>query len=180
MRPRQQSLLLAFGLYGIVTCVCAAPLAPSAPAENTIALRSVSIMDSPQYIGGEAYRILMPADWQIDSAIIWRNDPANPASPRVRLRGPRGQEIGVLPAIAFVWNPQMLGRAFPQGSQYAGTEVQPPVLDPLECIQRVIIPRYRRELAGARIIKQEPLPELADVGRMKYPGPEYRNAAFRA
>jgi hypothetical protein len=137
-------------------------------------------MDSPQHIGGEAYRILMPSNWQMEGEIVWRNDPANPASPRLRLRGPRGEEIGVLPNIAFVWNPQMLGRNFPPGSFYAGTEVQPPVLDPFQCIQQVIVPRYQRNLSGARIVKQELLPELAEVGRMKYPGPEYRDAMFRA
>jgi hypothetical protein len=158
----------------------AAPSSQAAPGAGTFTLRAVSIMDSPQHIGGEAYRILMPANWQFDGDIVWRRDPANPASPRVRLRGPQGQEIGVLPAIAFVWNPQMLGRNFPPGSQYAGTEVEPPVLDPFQCIQRVIVPRYRRNLTGARIVKQELLPELAGVGRMKYPGAEYKDATFRA
>jgi hypothetical protein len=35
-------------------------------------------------------------------------------------------------------------------------------------------------LAGARVVKQDALPELAEVGHMKYPGPEYRDAMFRA
>jgi hypothetical protein len=121
----------------------------------------------------------MPSSWRLEGGIEWRNDPANPASPWVRLHGPRGQEIGVLPALAFVWNPQMLGRNFPPGSRYAGTEVEPPLLDPFQCIQRVIVPRYQRSLAGARVVKEEALPELAEVGHMKYPGPEYRNAQFR-
>lgn len=152
----------------------------STPAGNTLTLRSVSIMDSPQHIGGEAYRILMPSNWRLEGGIVWRNDPANPASPWVRLHGPGGQEIGVLPALTFIWNPQMLGRNFPPGSRYAGTEVEPPLLDPFQCIQRVIVPRYQRNLASARIVKEEPLPELAEVGHMKYPGPQYRNAVFRA
>ncbi|MBV9770748.1 MAG: hypothetical protein JOZ32_14330 [Bryobacterales bacterium] len=153
---------------------------PSAKAPGTFTLHAVAIMDSPQHIGGEAYRILAPANWKAQGGIVWRSDPSNPASPWVRLDGPRGQEIGVLPAIAFVWNPQMLGRNFPAGSRYAGTEVEPPVLDPFQCIQRIVIPRYLRNLSGAQIVKQESLPELAEVGHMKYPGPEYRNAIFRA
>lgn len=176
--------LFALGLSAFVPVTLALAQtprsAPAASAANTLTLRSVSIMDSPQHIGGEAYRILMPSTWQMQGGIEWRNDPANPASPWVRLRGPRGEEIGVLPALSFVWNPRMLGRNFPPGSHYAGTEVEPPVMDPFQCIERVILPRYLRNFTGARIVNQEPLPELADVGHMKYPGPEYRNAVFRA
>jgi hypothetical protein len=137
-------------------------------------------MDTSAQVGGEAYRILKPANWRSEGGIIWRKDPANPASVWVRLTGPQGQELGVLPPIAFVWNPQLLGRNFPAGSQYAGTEVQPPVLDPFQCIQRIVIPRYLRNLTAARLVKQEYLPELAEVGHMKYPGPEFRSAVFRA
>jgi hypothetical protein len=169
----------AFGIF-LSAVISASGQTKPAPPVDTLTLRSTGIMDSPQHIGGEAYRILVPATWRLEGGIEWRNDPANPASPWVRLHGPRGQEIGVLPALTFVWNPQMLGRNFPPGSHYAGTEVEQPVLDPFQCIQRVIIPRYLRNLSGANVVKQEPLPELADVGHMKYPGPEYRNAQFRA
>src|ERR1700692_2437908 len=63
----------------------ATPAPKALQAAGTFTLRAVSIMDSPQHIGGEAYRILMPANWQLYGDIVWRNDPANPASPRVRL-----------------------------------------------------------------------------------------------
>jgi hypothetical protein len=139
---------------------------------------TVSIMDSPQYIGGEAYRILAPVDWRVEGGIIWKNAASDPAAPWVRLTGPARQEIGVLPAIAFIWNPRMFGNYFPPGSSYVGTEVQPPIVDPFQCIQRIIIPRYRRHLASARIVKQEPLPELAAAGRQKYP--QYSNAVYQA
>ncbi|HLH40393.1 MAG TPA: hypothetical protein VKX39_14680, partial [Bryobacteraceae bacterium] len=139
-----------------------------------------SIMDDPAHIGGEAYHILAPADWHVTGGVIWKADPALPAAAWARLFGSGGREIGALPSNVFVWNPRMFGRNFPPGSTYAGSEVQPPALDPLQCIQRVVIPRYRHNLAGARIVKQEPLPELAQAGRLKYPEPEYRNAMFQA
>jgi hypothetical protein len=171
-----------FCTFGLLLWASLLPTAASGEARSTLTLRSVVIMDSgPNGLGGEAYRILMPADWRLDGAIVWSKDPANPAAPRIRLIRPRGQEIGVLPPIAFVWNPQMFGRFYPAGSEYANTEVQPPVLEPFQCIQRIIVPRYQRELGSARIIlRQELLPELTEVGHMKYPGPEYRNAVFRA
>jgi hypothetical protein len=71
----------------------AAPAPKASQPAGIFTLRTVSIMDSPQHIGGEAYRILMPSNWQLDGDIVWRNDPANPASPRVRLRGdPRARK----------------------------------------------------------------------------------------
>jgi hypothetical protein len=142
--------------------------------------RPVSIMDDPRHIGGEAYTILAPADWRVEGSVTWKNAASDPAAPWVKLIGPSRQEIGVLPPIAFVWNPRLLGQAFRPGSFYAGTEVQPPLIDPVQCIKTIIIPRYRRNLATANAVKQEALPELAAAGREKYPQPEYRNAVFQA
>jgi hypothetical protein len=154
--------------------------APSAQTTSVYRFRMTSIMDSPQGLGGEAYRILAPEGWRVEGGVIWKPDPSNPASAWARLTGPHGQQIGVLPSLVFVWNPQMLGAYFRPGQFYAGTEVEPPVLDPFQCIRRVVIPRYLRNLASARVVGEQPLPELAEAGRAKYPGPEFRNAYFRA
>lgn len=151
----------------------------AAPPAGTFRFRTVSIPDDPSRgVGGEAYRILAPVDWRVAGGIIWKNAASDPAAPWVRMTGPAGQEIGVLPPISFLWNPQMLGMYYRPGSFYAGTEVQPPVLDPFQCIQRIVIPRYRRQLATARMAGQELLPELAAAGRQKYP--QYPNAVFEA
>lgn len=151
-----------------------------AGASGVYRFHMVSIMDAQQGIGGEAYRILAPLDWRVEGGILWKADPSNPATVWARLLGPRAQEIGVLPSIAFVWNPQTIGRFFRPGQLYAGTEVQPPVMDPFQCIRTIIVPRYLRNLESARVGGQEQLPELAAAGRAKYPGPEYRNAVFHA
>ena len=163
----------------ILLCCSTAVLAQQPPA-GAYRFRTVSVMDDPHHIGGEAFRILVPADWRAEGSIIWKNAAADPAAPFIKLIGPSRQEIGVLPPVAFIWNPQMLGQRFRPGSFYAGTEVQPPMLDPVQCIKTIIVGRYLRELGTADVVKQEPLPELAEAGRTKYAGPEYRNAAFQA
>ncbi|MBZ5610839.1 MAG: hypothetical protein LAP38_21460 [Acidobacteriia bacterium] len=157
------------------------------PAQSATADRSgvfrfqtVSIMDDPRHIGGEAFRILAPIDWRVEGSIIWKNAASDPAAPWVKLIGPSHQEIGVLPPIAFIWNPQMLGARFRPGSFYAGTEVQPPMLDPAQCLKTIVIGRYLRNLVTADVVKQESLPDLATAGRLKYPQPEYKNAVFQA
>lgn len=155
-------------------------LATPGDTAPSLRFRTFSIMDDPRHVGGEAYRILVPAGWRIEGSVIWKNGAADPAAPWIKLIGPAHQEIGILPPTTFIWNPQALGPRYHPGSFYSGTEVQPPMLDPVECIKTIIIPRYRRNLDNADVVKQEPLPELAQAGRLKYPQPAYKNAMFQA
>ncbi len=158
----------------IVLCLCISAMAQP-PA--VLRFQTARIMDDPRRIGGEAYRLLMPAGWRVDSNVMWHNSSAYTAAPWIKLIGPAKQEIGVLPPAAFVWNSR--GNARP-GSFYGGTEVQFPVLDPFQCIDKIVIPRYRRHLDNATVVKQELLPELAVADRAKFTRPEYRNAVFQA
>ncbi len=158
-----------------------APLQSAAPDRSGLfRFQTFSIMDDPRHIGGEAYRILAPVDWRVEGSVMWKNAASDPAAPWVKLIGPAHQEIGVLPPIAFIWNPKLLGARFRPGSFYAGTEVQEPILDPGRCIKTIVIGRYLHNLASADAVKEEPLPDLAEAGRLKYPQPEYRNAVFQA
>lgn len=178
------SLLLL--IFEVLLCVALLAQPPSsqspAPGDTAPALRfqTFSIMDDPRHVGGEAYRILVPAGWRIEGSVIWKNGAADPAAPWIKLIGPARQEIGILPPTTFIWNPQALGSRYHAGSFYSGTEVQPPMLDPAQCIKSIIIPRYRRNLDNADVVYQQPLPELAQAGRLKYPQPAYKNAVFQA
>jgi len=150
------------------------------PGDTAPALRfqTFSIMDDPRHVGGEAYRIMVPAGWRIEGSVMWKNGAADPAAPWIKLIGPARQEIGILPPTTFVWSPQF-GPRFHPGSFLNGAEVQPP-LDPVQCIKTIIIPRYLRNLDNADVVNQQPLPELAQTGRLKYPQPAYHNAVFQA
>ena len=173
-------------LAGFICCSLLGQTAPSSqpptPGDTAPALRfqTFSVMDDPRHVGGEAYRILVPAGWRIEGSVIWKNAAADPAAPWIKLIGPGRQEIGVLPPTAFIWNPQLLGPRFRPGSFYNGSEVQPPLLDPAKCIKTIVIPRYQRNLDNADIVYQQPLPDLAEAGRLKYPQPEFKNAVFQA
>jgi hypothetical protein len=174
------SLAVFAMLFGPIAAPAQPQQAATPDRAGVFRFHTVSIMDDPRHIGGEAYRILAPVDWRVEGNILWKNAASDPAAPWVKLIGPARQEIGVLPPIAFIWNPKMLGARFRPGSFYAGTEVQPPLLDPVQCIKTIIIGRYLRNLGTADVVKQESLPELAEAGRLKYPQPEYRNAVFQA
>ena len=157
---------------------------PAQPAtadrSGVFRFQTYSIMDDPRHIGGEAYTILAPIDWRVEGSIMWKNSGGDPASPWIKLIGPAHQEIGVLPPIAFIWNPQMFGTRVRPGSFYSGTEVQPPLLDPVQAIKTIVIGRYLSSLGTANVVKQEPLPELAAAERLKYRGPAYDSAVFQA
>ncbi len=178
-------------LIGLLCCSLSAiaqrPIPQKVPVQPATAdrsgvyrFRTYSIMDDPRHIGGEAYTILAPIDWRVEGSIMWKNAAGDPAAPWVKLIGPAHQEIGVLPPIAFIWNPQLFGSRLRPGSFYSGTEVQPPLLDPVPCIKTIVIGRYLTTLGTADVVKQEALPELAAAGRLKYPGPQYSNAVFEA
>lgn len=168
--------LLAPGAF----ILCSLLSAQSAPTPETARLQTISIMDDPRHIGGEAYRILAPSDWHAEGSIMWKNIGSDPAFPWIKLIGPAHQEIGILPPSNFLWNPQLLGSRYRAGSFYSGMEVQPPMLDPSQCIRTILIPRYLRNLDNAELVKQDPLPELAQAGRLKYPESRYPKAAFQA
>ena len=128
------------------------------------------IVKDPQ-LGVEAFRFLMPADWKVDGGVIWRANPSRPATVSIRIYNPRGpEEIGAVPDIPCVWAATLPALGFPQGSFYLGNEVRPPVGDALAALRTLVLPRYSAHLPGARIIAQEPLPEMAQaVAAANYP-----------
>jgi hypothetical protein len=165
--------------FSTKTLALAVFIVPTVIAQ-TVSFQTVSIMDDPRHIGGEAYRILAPAGWRVEGSVMWKNAGSDAASPWIKLIGPAQQEIGILPPATFLWNPLLLGSRYRAGSFYSGTEVQPPMLDPGQCIRSIIVPRYLRHLEHADVVKEEPLPALAQAGRLKYPESRYPTAAFQA
>jgi hypothetical protein len=129
---------------------------------GTVRLRPLSIVDQ-QVLGFEAFRMLMPADWQAETAVVWwlPVNCAYPAALRIRVFNPRGpEEVNVFPARPFVWSPRGIA-FFPPGSFYLGNEVRPPV-DASQYVRQYLIPRWRTPLAQARATGIQPLPELAE------------------
>ena len=165
----------------ILICLTALPLICSvlAGADKALAFRSISLMDSPNMIGGEALRLLVPADWQFEGEIVWRSHPNYPAAARIRTFNPKGvEEIGMMPNLLFYWNPYVT-MYFPVGGTYLGNEIRQPVLEPSAALRTFVIPRYWPNLRGARVIAEEDLPQLAALGPLKYP--DLKNSgSFRA
>lgn len=135
----------------------------SAPEAN-IRFKTFSYLDK-EGIGMEAFRILIPADWQFEGGLRWLLD--NPAMPVVvdfRILNPKGkEEFQVFPNQSFFWtNNQMLLATFPIGSRYFGSEVHPPV-QPIEALNKIVLPRFRKSVNDLKVTKEELLPDLAKL-----------------
>ncbi len=139
------------------------PAAPIPSVQGLVHLKWVSVLDDPGMIGGEAFTLLVPADWVVQGTVVWRMHPGAPAYPVVTLTSSTSAEaVEALPSIPFIW---MEGGIplFPPGSQYLGNEVGEPLGDPIAYIKQVIVPRFRRSLNAAEIVSTEELPAVAET-----------------
>ncbi len=116
-----------------------------------------------QGVGCEAFRLLIPSDWNFQGGIIWTLDnPGMPAVAQFTVRNPKGPEaMEVFPNQAMFWtNNQMLLATFPVGSRYFGAEVRP-VMDSQKALMEIVLPRFRGNVSDLKIIHQKNLPGLA-------------------
>lgn len=136
--------------------------ASSKQGTTTIQFKTFVYIDK-QGIGIEAFRMLIPSDWEFEGGIRWVLDnPGMPAVASFRVLNPKGkEEFEVLPNQPFFWtdNP-MLHSYFPIGSRYFGNEVRPPV-GALEALKHIVIPRFCQNVGGLKIVSEQHLPELA-------------------
>jgi len=148
---------------------------PSASKMETgVRFKTFSYIDR-QGIDMEAFRMLMPSDWQFEGGIKWvLNNPGMPASAGFRVWNPKGsEEFEVFPTQPFFWtNNQMTLSMFPVGSLYFGNEVRP-LAGPVEALKQIVLPRFRHNVSGLRIVNEQFLPELAKAvgaGTQSQPG----------
>ena len=152
------SVLAALVVVALSVGVCWA--APT--GTPTLRLKTFTYVDQ-EGTGIEAFRFLMPTDWQFEGGIKWLLDrPGAPASAHFRVFNPAGTEaLEVFPNQPFFWtdNP-LIQSVSPVGSRYFGNEVLPPA-EALEVLKNVVIPRYRTGVADLKIVQEQALPELA-------------------
>jgi len=140
-------------------------LSPQSRADEQawgVRLRRVSCTDD-QGAGGEAFSLLIPADWTFQGGVQWlMNNPGLPAVIAFRAQNPHGAEaFEAFPNLPFYWtNNPMLTMTFPVGSVYYGNEVRPPG-PAVQVLREIVIPRYRGQVPQLQMVDQEHLPSLA-------------------
>ena len=163
------------------------PIAPTGNSEpsqgKTMRLRAYRCVDE-NGIGGEVFRMLVPADWKAESRIVWRlNVPSAPAAVSFRVWNPDGDEaFEGFPVIPLFWtdNPDLL-RLFPQGSSYFGMEVREPCSIE-DALLKIVFPRFRKGAANVRVLTRKPMPEVVEALGLqeRSPGGGVRFAATAA
>ncbi len=131
------------------------------PPANTIKFRVWRCMDEGG-IGGEVFRMLVPAEWKAESKVEWRLDvPMAPAAISFRIWNPNGPEaFEGFPNQPMFWtdSPGLLSM-FPPGSKYFGAEVHRPMTIE-EALERIVVPRFRKGIRGVSVAERKPLPEI--------------------
>lgn len=114
-------------------------------------------------LGIEAFRLLAPVGWESGGGVYWPMDnPAMPAVIAFQVHNPAGNEaLDIFPNLAFYWTTNSMAlMTCPPGSRYFGNEVRPPV-GAVQALCEIVVPRFRGQIAGLRVVRQESLPELA-------------------
>ena len=157
----------SFGSALLVACLI--PLACMADTSSTstraktasgaaVKFTRISVRD-PGANNIEAVSFLIPAGWKTEGGIQWLPDHLILANLLMKVTDPgTGASIEFLPSQYFQWLP---GMSMPQGANYMGSVIWPPIQDPPEFVRTMYVPGPLRRLRGARIIKMEELPKVS-------------------
>lgn len=124
------------------------------------------LMDSPQGIGGEVARCLIPAGWKVEGGVVWDWDHLyNLADTLLRVYNPSGPEsLAIYPKLSFYWTADAwTGQLLSNQRMYMGAEIARPLDTPFRAIQEITIPRYRKDLRSAKVVGTEEMPKLAEA-----------------
>jgi hypothetical protein len=151
----------------MIPCVvagCALLTEPgAAPAQNVAepaTLRFQPLVVTDPAFQMEAFRVLVPAGWQARGSIQWRFHPQYPSAGSMVAVNPTGVEgVAIYPMVPFVEGVWHL-RA---GQHYIGNEVRAYPGSPAGYVADILLPRYRPELRGYRILGTQDMPLWAEA-----------------
>ncbi len=137
---------------------------------NITRLKTTNVIDQ-QGTGTEAISMLVPVDWNVTGGVSWILDnPIMPATVSFRVINPQGTEVFELfPSFSLFWtNNQGLLQLFPAGSKYFGSEVSP-LVEPGEAFNKFILPRYRGDVTGLKLVNQQVTPDVGQSSSQQNP-----------
>jgi hypothetical protein len=127
---------------------------PSAASVWAVRVKRVQLPDAKS--GVPVFEWLIPADWEFEGAVRWRDSVAMPALIGFRAWNPAGTEqIECLPPIPNTWTrnaiTQALGRFAPKRHliKMDGLEQREPMTS-REALRELVVPRYRGRTADQR------------------------------
>ena len=128
---------------------------------DTLRLKVVSVKD-PMVDNDEAFRLLLPTEWQREGGIVWRFDLSNLASANIRFFDPESKlALQLFPLMPYTWAEGGIA-FFPEGRIYLGNEVRPPAASASDYVSRYLVPAFRGRF-DVRVSKRTDLPDVAQA-----------------
>jgi hypothetical protein len=114
----------------------------------------------------QVFSLLVPKGWKVEGGVSWSADPALPAQSSFRFHNPNGsEELNFFPTRAYFWtNNNFFLTTNPAGTIRLGTLVDKPV-SLHNAFTQTIIPGADRNISGMTTLKEEKVPELAQLAR---------------
>jgi hypothetical protein len=169
LRPIRAVLLSWIAAVALLTVPLARGQSSSPPANNAptsqpakMQFKKFVIKDDPKYTGMEVTEGLVPADWTVQGGPMWNMADGRPMQMRIHISDPQDvSAFDVYPNHFFYWSANAARRPVPADTRYMGSIIERPPTDQFQAFSQVVIARDRPDLAQARIVKQEKLPEVA-------------------
>ena len=118
-----------------------------------------TVQDNDPNLQCDAIHLRVPKGWWAKGQISWGLTALSPARALLQTGSSDGPEMWAsYPVQTFVWrdNFNLFGLQFPlklgDADPVTGEEIERPLASPLDCITRVILPRYRKDLTNATVV----------------------------
>ena len=155
----------------VVRGLAAAPPPPANPQTNKVASNQPATMRFKPYVitddqgfkGMEVCHGVMPVDWTVKGGVTWKMALGVPD--QVRLHWGDAQDVrafDMYPTILFCWS-NLVGRGgrYQPGQIAFGNIIKQPPTDQFDAIEKVIVQILRPDLANAKVVDKEKLPDAA-------------------
>lgn len=137
------------------------PVHPTTGGGAELRFRRVVVRD-PMAASKNAVRFMIPEGWKVEGGIEWHHDWSCLTALNLRFRAPEGAaQVEFLPSRPFCHSRRWVV-PFPEGSNYMGNEVQPPLPSPKDYVLRIVQPRFRSDVRP-RFVSYTEMPKIAEA-----------------
>ena len=129
----------------------------------TMRFKPYVIRDDQGFKGMEVLHGVMPLDWTLKGGVTWKMALGVPN--QIRLHWGDAQDVcafDVYPTILFCWSNEVgRGGRYQPGQVAFGNIIKQPPTDQFDAFDKVIIQMLRPDLAKAKVVNKEKLPDAA-------------------
>lgn len=129
---------------------------------SKVPMMDFTLHDNEPEIQSDAVHLRIPQGWWVKGRVLWAPTALSPARVLLCAGDPQGAELwAAYPVQTFVWrdNFNLFGLSFPlklgDADPMTGEEIERPLPSASDCIRQVIVPRFRKDLAEAKVISSK-------------------------